>query len=195
MAGDVAALRKDNPVALLEEKFIGWVTQQPEWLAIVAMPRQQRRASMKELANRLYTIPVMDGTHTVPRQVKRKVAKELSHAVRTGQLDQNIQEALLKAAVNDAAEKFADEQKAVEEFQGDDDPTPFEGSVPIVGVVEPLLDPEGEVKSQLYPENGGEMPPEPEGLDQASDLDVEVDTQAEHEELGGETEDTEVEHS
>lgn len=98
MPTEVASLRKESPVALLELKLKEWMVQQNEWLLIVNMPRQQRRAAMKELANRLYTIPTMDGVNTVPRQVRRKAAKQLAHAAMTGQLTEQVQEALLEAA-------------------------------------------------------------------------------------------------
>ncbi len=112
MAGDVAALKKDNPVVQLEQKFLGWVTQQPEWLAIVAMPRQQRRAAMKELANRLYTIPVMDGVNTIPRVVRRKVSKQLAAASRQNEMNAQIHEALRKAIAQERAEREITEAMA-----------------------------------------------------------------------------------
>jgi hypothetical protein len=37
---------------------------------------------MKELAQRLYTLPIMDGINTVPRQVRRKAAKQLGNVAR-----------------------------------------------------------------------------------------------------------------
>lgn len=122
-----AILKRESPVALLELKFLSWIQVQPEWLLIVAMPRQQRRAAMKELAARLYTIPIMDGSITVPRVIRRKAAKTLGHAVRTGQLSDELKEALAKAA-QDAAVSAIDPEGDVKAI--------FEGSVPATGEVE-----------------------------------------------------------
>lgn len=126
MASDVASLKKDDPVAQLETKFTKWVVQQPEWLHLLALPRQQRRAGMKELANRLYTIPLMDSVNTPNRVQKRKAMKTVAHAVRTGQVEGIIRDALAKAAFEEAA------SSEVEEVE----PSDFEGTVPVVGELE-----------------------------------------------------------
>ena len=127
-----AILKGDDPVVKLEHKLIAWMKQQPEWLQIMALPRQQRRASMKALANRLYTIPVMDGVNTVPRVVRRKAQKQLAKAALTGELTKEVRAALEKAA-----------QEAVE-FKDDDDPATFEGSVPIIGEVDEPIEGSGD---------------------------------------------------
>jgi hypothetical protein len=80
--GGEAALPKGDPVSDLATKAIEWLVEQDEWRALAELPRQQRRASMKELAQRLYTLPIMDGINTVPRQVRRKAAKQLGNAAR-----------------------------------------------------------------------------------------------------------------
>lgn len=72
--GEQASIRRESPVALLEMKLVAWMKQQPEWLHIVSLPRQQRRAAMRELANRLYTIPLADTSDSLPRAAKRSRA-------------------------------------------------------------------------------------------------------------------------
>lgn len=149
MVGEVAALKRDNPVALLEQKFLGWVVQQPEWLAIVAMPRQQRRAAMKELANRLYTIPVMDGANTIPRVVRRKVSKQLAAAAKQNEMTFQIREALATALAQEAEEKELAEALAAAENEGM--LAPELASEPLEGPEEQWTspDPEGDVKAQI----------------------------------------------
>jgi hypothetical protein len=73
-----APLKRDDPVVTLVEKFKAWVQEQPEWLVLIQLDRHARRAGMKELASRLYTIATMDAANTVPRVVRRKAAKQLS---------------------------------------------------------------------------------------------------------------------
>lgn len=123
-----AALKRDNPVVRLEEKFKGWVMQQPEWLAIVAMPRPERRAAMKELASRLYTIPTMDGVNTVPRQTRRMVERAVQKQVEQVQEALAARALLLEAAASTALDG---ETQAVEE-----EPTDFEGTKPVIGFIE-----------------------------------------------------------
>ena len=146
MAGEASILVKATPVALLELKFQEWLKVQPEWLLIVNMSRQQRRAAMKELANKLYTIPIMDGVNTVPRVIRRKAAKALSHATRTGQITEMVAEALVEAVRLDAenSELEAGREEAVEGTGATEtyaggaphDAGPFEGSEPVVGFLE-----------------------------------------------------------
>lgn len=73
MPGEQASIKRESPVALLLLKLEAWMVVQPEWLLIVNMPRQQRRAAMKELANRLYTIPELDASPApgLNRKVRR----------------------------------------------------------------------------------------------------------------------------
>ncbi len=129
MSSEANILVKGSPIDLLVVKLEAWMVQQPEWLHIVNMPRPQRRAAMKALANRLYTIPIMDGVNTIPRTVRRKASKQLGKAALTGVLTEQVKEALARAA---DGEVLAD----VAEFSGDDDPSTFEGSVPIIGEVD-----------------------------------------------------------
>lgn len=138
-----AILKKNDPVVLLEHKLKLWMMQQPEWLQIMALPRQQRRAAMKALANRLYTIPVMDGVNTVPRVVRRKAQKQLAKAALTGELTKEVRKALETAAT-----------EAVE-FKDDDDPATFEGTVPIIGEIE---EPDVEGSGTDESENVGDVP-------------------------------------
>ncbi len=118
-------LKGNDPVVLLEHKLLAWMTQQPEWLQIMALPRQQRRASMKALANRLYTIPVLDGANTVPRAVQRKAKKQLARAAITGELTKEIRQAL-ETAAEEAASLGSEEVE----------PLTFDGTVPVVGELE-----------------------------------------------------------
>lgn len=115
MAGEAAIITKESPVALLLLKLEAWMVVQPEWLLIVNLPRQQRRAAMRELANRLYTIPIMDGANTVPRVVRRKVAKELSHVARTQTMTEAVGTALVEAALQEELEAL----KAAPDPEGD----------------------------------------------------------------------------
>jgi hypothetical protein len=126
-------IRRESPVALLELKLQKWMVQQPEWLLIVNMPRQQRRAAMRELANRLYSIPIMDGVNTVPRQVRRKAAKKLAHAAVTGQITEQVREALEEVVLREAEATVAlDHSEDAQTI-----------------AIEPSLDPEGDVKADL----------------------------------------------
>jgi hypothetical protein len=80
--GGEAALPKGDPVGDLATKTIEFLVEQDEWRELAELPRPQRRAAMKELAQRLYTLPIMDGINTVPRQVRRKAAKQLGNVAR-----------------------------------------------------------------------------------------------------------------
>lgn len=125
-----AAIRRETPVALLLLKLEAWMKQQPEWLSIVALPRQQRRAAMRELANRLYTIPTADTGPTLTRETKR--SKNYKGFLRVAEQ---------KAARNALAEALLMEeaQASVALDKGD------------VGTqsVEPSPDPEGDVKADV----------------------------------------------
>jgi|SRR3990172_6631806 len=150
---DVASLPRESPVALLELKLKAWMVQQPEWLLIVAMSRQERRAAMRELANRLYTIPIMDGSNTVPRVVRRKAARALGHAAKTGQLTEQVQAALVEAAQLAEVQAEIEEKLAEVVLEG---LTPGERDAvengPAVPPFTPMWenpDPEGDVKADL----------------------------------------------
>lgn len=160
MASEVSALRRDNPVVQLEEKFRGWVVQQPEWLLIVNMPRQQRRAAMRELANRLYTIPVMDGVNTVNRQVRRDIKKKLARAAVQGVMTEEIAQAVATVVAQEEGVALSEAAASVSLDKNEDgssmtqsvESATFEGSEPSAPeavVEEPVLDPEGEVKATI----------------------------------------------
>lgn len=141
MTGDRARLA--SPVLELQEKFKRWLLVQPEWLHIVNMPRPERRAAMKELANQLYTIPIMDGVNTVPRQVRRKAAKQLAHVARTEQASELVTEAIEKALRDEAAKAEA-LAAAAQDAVLDEVVPDFEGTEPVVGEMVdpgPLPDP------------------------------------------------------
>lgn len=134
MPADVASITRESPVALLELKLQEWLKVQPEWLLIVAMPRQQRRAAMRELANRLYTIPMMDAANTPSRQVRRKAKRELAKAVLTGVITEEVGQALLEASRQEALA-----EEATPSHFGPPDPEPNLG----------LPDPEGDIKADI----------------------------------------------
>lgn len=160
--GGDAVLRREDPLVRLVTDLQTWMVSRPEWLLIVAMPRQQRRAAMKELANRLYTIPIMDGLNTVPRQVRRKASKQLARAALTGELTEQVKEALAKAAqetVELVSAEFDAEARAWPETPLESLPeapevvTPAGEPFSIADPAEDLLpDPEGDAKANLYPE-------------------------------------------
>jgi hypothetical protein len=172
---DVGIVTRGAPVALLEEKLKAWMLQQPEWLLIVNMPRQQRRAAMRELANRLYTIPIMDGANTIPRVVRRKAAKSLAHAAKTGQLTEQVQSALLEAAMMEEAVASValdgetqsvlndEELEALLAVDGDDG---VDVRTRHDAELDAMLDPEGDVKADIEAGKlAGESPGEPVGYD------------------------------
>lgn len=172
-----AALQKGTPLDLLVLKLEAWMTQQPEWLMIVALPRPQRRAAMKELAGRLYTIPIMDGANTVPRQVRRKTAKQLGNQAQDQAREEVLgaiaarREELLEAAAIESellgemaraqlleegvASVALDEETQAVESEESPEPDPegnVQGGQEGTGATVPAFDPEGEVKAQLYSE-------------------------------------------
>lgn len=119
-----AALSRENPVATLVEKFKVWVQEQPEWLVLIQMERHERRAGMRELAQRLYTIPTLDAANTVPRVVRRKAAQQLSNIVKD-QARKDVlaavkaqEQLILQAAVElgrEQGEELAMERQAVKQ--------------------------------------------------------------------------------
>ncbi len=152
MPGETATIKRESPIALLLLKLEAWMVQQPEWLEIVNMPRQQRRAAMRELANRLYTIPQMDGVNTVPRQLRRKVTKEMVSAAKE---EERQRQALLKQMLADALLR---EARASVALDGETQSVMPDGSF-IGGVStpagEPFIiedtppDPEGDIKADI----------------------------------------------
>ena len=68
-----------DPIESLTRKLAAWVKQQPEWLAIVVLPRGPRRACMRRLASVLYTIPTSDAQDGLPRSLVRQAVKAAKH--------------------------------------------------------------------------------------------------------------------
>jgi len=160
---DTAAITRESPIALLILKLEGWMVQQPEWLLIVALPRQQRRAAMKELANRLYTIPMMDGVNTVPRQLRRKVKKQVSteavSLLREGQQSASdvLGAVLRESMLREAEASVALDGQTVSAQAEDPGPVgpvtpagePFSVSDPAPGDARFNPDPEGDIKADI----------------------------------------------
>lgn len=80
-------LEKGTPTELLLLKFEQWLIQQPEWLAILALPRQQRRAACRTLADALYRVPSGDLSNTMPRVVRRQLGRELQKQAKKKQAE------------------------------------------------------------------------------------------------------------
>jgi hypothetical protein len=148
-----AALPRSSPVARLEAKFVEWFKLQPEWVEITVLPRQQRRAMMRELAARLYSVPIEDGFNTVPKQVRRKAAKALAHAVKTEAITEMVSEALLEAARREALVAEAEASVALdgETIAVTTIPGPEENEYHYPPDPEPddLPDPEGDAKDDV----------------------------------------------
>ena len=70
---------KVDPIESLTRKLVAWVKQQPEWLAIVVLPRGPRRACMRRLASVLCTIPTSGAQDGLSRNLVRRVVKAARH--------------------------------------------------------------------------------------------------------------------
>lgn len=74
------SIKRGTPVDLLIEKFVAWLQEQPEYVSVLQMPRQQRRAAQRALADRLFQHITFGGDAEVNRGRRRREERGLKDA-------------------------------------------------------------------------------------------------------------------
>jgi hypothetical protein len=137
---------KGTPVDLLIEKFVAWLQEQPEYVQVLQMPRQQRRAAQRALADRLFQHITFGGAEAEANRGRRRRTER----IKTDLEKQAVRkEEARKRRVERAMQTLIDE--GVVGGAGKDELTGDETDAVI------LPDPEGDAKADIEAADADEL--------------------------------------